>query len=77
MVRRVHQDGATSFKGRRVKLPQAFARLDLAFRPTTVDGVWRVFFARFLIAEVDLRDQETNDATVRKVSERTSGLSPV
>ena len=77
VIRRVHHDGASSFKGRRVKLAQAFAQLDVAFRPTTVDGVWRVFFSRFLIAEVDLRDQETNVATVRKVSERTSGLSPV
>jgi transposase InsO family protein len=77
VIRRVRQDGATNFKGRRVKLPQAFARLDVAFRPTKVDGVWRVFFARFPIAEVDLRDRENNVATVRKVSERTSGLSPV
>ena len=75
-VRRVHQDGATSFQGRRVKLSQAFAGLDVAFRPTATDGVWRVFFARFLMAEVDLGDQETNMATVRHVSERTSGLTP-
>jgi hypothetical protein len=40
-------------------------------------GVWRVFFARFVIAEVDLRNNETNIVTVRQVSERTSGLSPV
>jgi transposase InsO family protein len=76
-VRRVHDDGATSFKGRRVKLPQAFAGLHVAFRPTSTDGVWRVFFARFLVAEVDLRDQETNLATVRDVSEHVSGMSPV
>ena len=76
-VRRVHDDGATSFKGRRVKLPQAFAGLDVAFRPASTDGLWRVFFARFLVAEVDLGDQETNIATVRYVSERTSGMSPV
>jgi hypothetical protein len=47
------------------------------FRPTATDGVWRVFFARFVISEVDLRDHETNIVTVRYVSERTSGLSPV
>jgi transposase InsO family protein len=76
-VRRGHDDGATSFKGRRVKLPQAFAGLHVAFRPTSTDGVWRVFFARFLVAEVDLRDQETNLATVRDVSEHVSGMSPV
>ncbi len=76
-VRRVHQDGAASFLGRRVKLSQAFGGLDVAFRPTATDGLWRVFFMRFLIAEVDLRDQEANSATVRKVSEHVSGLSPV
>jgi transposase InsO family protein len=76
-VRRVRQDGATSFHGRRVKLPQAFAGLHLAFRPTATDGVWRVFFARFAVAEVDLRDQNSNNVSVRHVSERTSGLSPV
>jgi transposase InsO family protein len=77
LVRRVHADGAASFLGRRVKLSQAFGGLDVAFRPTATDGVWRVFFMRFLIAEVDLRDQEGTNATVRKVSERTSGMSPV
>jgi len=76
-VRRVHNDGAASFHGRRVKLPQAFAGLDVAFRPTATDGVWRVFFARFPVAEVDLRDRERNNVSVRDVSERTSGLSPV
>lgn len=76
-VRRVRQDGATSFQGRRVKLPQAFAGLRVAFRPTATDGVWRVFFARFPVAEVDLRDRERNTGSVRYVSERTSGLSPV
>jgi transposase InsO family protein len=76
-VRRVHADGAASFRGRRVKLSQAFGGLDVAFRPTAADGVWRVFFMRFLIAEVDLRDQEANSATVRKVSEHVSGRCPV
>jgi hypothetical protein len=77
VVRRVHHDGATRFNGRRIKLPQAFAGLDVAFRPTTVDGLWKVFFARFPVAEVDLRDRDTNQITVRKVSEHLSGRSPV
>jgi hypothetical protein len=76
-VRRVRQDGATSFHGRHVKLPQAFAGLHLAFRPTAMDGVWRVFFARFPVAEVDLRVRENNNVSVRHASEHTSGLSPV
>ena len=67
VVRRVRPDGAVSFQGRRAKLSQAFGGLDVAFRPTATDGKWRVYFMRFLIAEVNLRDQETNSATVRKV----------
>jgi transposase InsO family protein len=77
VVRRVDKDGAVKFHGRRVKMSQAFARMNVAFRQTATDGVWRVFFARFVIAEVDLRNNETNIVTVRHVSERTSGLSPV
>jgi len=77
VVRRVHQDGAASFHGWRVKLSQAFGGLDVAFRPTATDGVSRVYFMRFLIAEVDLRDQKGKIAAVRKVSEHTSGLTPV
>ncbi len=76
-IRRVHQDGAITFQTRRAKLPQAFAGLDVALRPTATDGVWRVFFARFVIAEVDLRDHKAHHATVRKVSEHLSGTSPV
>jgi transposase InsO family protein len=76
-VRRVDTDGAVKFRSRRVKMSQAFARMPVAFRPTTTDGVWRVFFARFVITEVDLRNNETNIVTVRYVPERTSGLSPV
>jgi hypothetical protein len=90
-VRRVHNDGAASFQGRRVKLPQAFAGLpqafaglpqafaglNVAFRPTASDGVGRVFFARFPVAELDLRDRDRNTVSVRDVSEHPSGLSPV
>ncbi|WP_254073240.1 IS481 family transposase [Acidisphaera sp. S103] len=77
VVRRVHQDGATCFRGWRVKLSQAFAGLDVAFRPTATDGVWRAYFMRFLIAEVDLRDQAGKTAAVRKVSDRSAGLVTV
>jgi hypothetical protein len=77
IVRCVDKDGAVKFYGRRVKMLQAFARMNVAFRQTATDGVWRVFFARFVIAEVDLRNNETNIVTVKYVSERTSGLSPV
>jgi transposase InsO family protein len=54
-VRRMSRDGAVRFQGRRIKMSQAFAGLDVAFRATATDGVWRVYFMRFAIAEVDLR----------------------
>ena len=77
IVRRVDKDGAAKFHARRIKMSQAFAGMRVAFRRTATDGVWRVFFARFVIADVDLRNNETTIVTVRYVSERTSGLSPV
>jgi hypothetical protein len=54
-VRRMSRDGAVRFQGRRVKMSQAFAGLDVAFRASATDGVWRVYFMRFAIAEVDFR----------------------
>jgi transposase InsO family protein len=57
-VRRMSRDGAVRFQGRRVKMSQAFAGLDVAFRASATDGVWRVYFMRFAIAEVDLRDSD-------------------
>jgi len=80
-VRRVGRDGTTHFRGRHIKLSQAFAGQDVAFRPTATDGVWQVFFMRFGIAQVDLRsdprDAEPHPTTVNHVSEQPSGLSPV
>ena len=76
-VRRVGQDGYTSFKGHKLKLSQAFKGLDVAFRPTHIDGVFNAVFMRFTIAKLDLRDGETHIATVRHVSEHPSAMSPV
>lgn len=66
-VRRMSLDGAVRFQGRRVKMSQAFAGLDVAFRASATDGVWRVYFMRFAIAEVDLR---VSDATVVAIRPR-------
>jgi len=57
-IRRASRDGAIRFLGRRLKLSQAFAGLDVALRAGAVDGVWRAYFMRFAIAEVDLRATE-------------------
>jgi transposase InsO family protein len=77
LVRRVGKDGTTQFKGRAIKLSQAFKGHHVAFRPTLIDGVWRVFFMRFVLAEVDLRQHNTPTTTVRDVSEHPSTMSPV
>ncbi len=76
-VRRVYDHGGVSLDGRRIKLSKAFKGLDVAFRQTPVDGVWDVFFMRFRIAEIDLRDPHAHGACVRRVSEHLSGTSPV
>jgi len=70
VVRRVSRDGAVRLRRRRVKLSQAFAGLDVAFRPDGTDGVWRAFFMRFEIAEVDLRGSAEDGAVVRSFSGR-------
>ena len=64
-VRRMSRDGAVRFQGRRIKMSQAFAGLDVAFRATATDGVWRVYFMRFAIAEVDLRASGAEVVAIR------------
>ena len=77
LVRRVRHDGYVRFKGRNAKLSEAFAHLDVAFRPTAEDGVWNAYFMRFRVATVDVRSDGALSQTVRDVSEHLSGLSPV
>ena len=77
LVRRVQHDGQTRFKGKSIKLSQAFAGLDVAFRQTATDDCWTVYFMRFKIAHVDLRQQIAHTKTVRDVSEHPSTISPV
>jgi transposase InsO family protein len=66
-VRRMSRDGAVRFQGRRIKMSQAFAGLDVAFRPTARDGVWHVYFMRFGIAEVDLRQSDARVTGIRHI----------
>jgi hypothetical protein len=65
-VRRASRDGAIRFHGRRIKLSQAFAGLDVALRAGATDGVWRAYFMRFPIAEVDLRGDEPRITAIRR-----------
>jgi transposase InsO family protein len=64
-VRRMSRDGAVRFQGRRIKMSQAFAGLDVAFRASPTDGVYRVYFMRFAIASVDLRGSDTVVVAIR------------
>lgn len=61
-----------SFKGRRWKVPQAFAGERVAIRPLTTDGHYGVFFASHHIADIDL----TNPKPVSHVSEHVFTISP-
>ena len=58
VVRRVSRDGYVNFHGQHAKISQAFAGRPVALRPTTTDGVWTVHFARFEIAQIDLREAD-------------------
>jgi transposase InsO family protein len=75
LVRRVHHDGAVSLLGRRVKLSQAFRGLDVAFRPSATDGIYTVWFMRFAIAAVDLRQDTV--VQVHRLGRRRSQTTPL
>lgn len=57
-VRRVRPDGTIKFKGRLATVSQAFAGLHVALRPTQTDGVWKAYFSRFAVADINLRNGE-------------------
>jgi len=71
-VRRGSRDGAIRFLGHRLKLSQAFAGLDVALRAGATDGVWRAYFMRFAIAEVDLRGPEPRVSVLRRPNPDTA-----
>lgn len=55
-VRKANPVGQVSFHGQVVKISEAFAGEPVAFRPTTTDGVWHVFYCWQKIASVNLRE---------------------
>ncbi|WP_081581738.1 IS481 family transposase [Pararhodospirillum photometricum] len=77
VVRRVKKDGCICFKGNILKISQAFAGYNVAFRPTQTEGVWDVYFAGIAVAYADLRDSDPIVQSVRHVSEQVSDMSPV
>ena len=54
-VRRVQDQGKVSWKGRKVKISNAFKGLQVAIRPTNTDGLWDLFFMTNRICQIDLR----------------------
>ena len=59
IVRKVGPDGYFAFNGRKLKISQAFRGYRVAMRPTKSDALWNVCFASFIVAQVNLRDNET------------------
>ncbi len=56
-VRRVQDQGWFTWKGRKVKISNAFKGLPVAVRPTSTDGLWDVFFMTNKIRQIDLRQR--------------------
>lgn len=56
-VRSLNPVGQVRFRGRVYKLSEAFGGRRVALRGTSTDGVWDVYFSRFLIARLDERDR--------------------
>jgi transposase InsO family protein len=77
IVRRVQQGGHVSFLGRSLKVPKAFRSKNVAFRPTTQDGVFDVVFRTQTIATVDIRPLDGRSESVHDVSEHLSTMSQV
>ena len=55
IVRSVYDRGRISLFGRIFKIGKAFTGMTVAIRATDIDGVWNVFFATHVIAQLDLR----------------------
>ncbi len=75
IVRKVHDGGWISFRGRPIKCPKAFVGRRLALRATHLDGVFDLCYRSHLLAQLDLRQNIIE--TVLDVSERMSSMSPV
>jgi transposase InsO family protein len=74
-VRKVHDGGWISFKGRQINCSKAFVGRRLALRATDQDGLFDLCYRRHVLAQVDLRQDITQP--VLDVSEQVSPLSPV
>lgn len=55
IVRRVRNTGYFVMNGRRCWLGEAFVGQWIAVRPTTVDGLWDVYYSRHRVGQLDVR----------------------
>jgi transposase InsO family protein len=55
-VRKVQIDGKIYFRNREFRIGKAFRGYPVALRPTSVDGVYEVFFATHRISQIDLHE---------------------
>jgi len=60
IIRKVHEGGHIGFRGRLFRVPKSFKGYPVALRPTTVDGVFDVWFCADRIAHIDLRAHNEN-----------------
>jgi transposase InsO family protein len=74
-VRKVHDGGWISFKGRQINCSKAFVGRRLALRATDQDGLFDLCYRRHVLAQVDLRQDTVKP--VLDVPEQVSPLSPV
>jgi transposase InsO family protein len=75
IVRKVHDGGWISFKGRQINCSKAFVGRTLVLRPTETDGLFELCYRSHLLGHVDIR--QNTDQPVLDVSERVSSMSPV
>ena len=57
-VRKVQIDGKIYFRNREFRIGKAFRGYPVALRPTTVDGVYDVYFATHRISQIDLNESK-------------------
>ena len=66
VVRTVRQNGMVSIWKNDFYVGQPFARQPVAFRPTTDDGVWKIFFCEKELLMIDRTDPDTVAPYYRK-----------
>lgn len=63
-VRKVQDGGHLSFRGRQFRVPKALKGQPVALRATGCDGAFEIYFGRYRIAAIDLRDRPVTQSNV-------------